>query len=227
MTNRIVLPGDVVAEGRFRIGENVYRLGNKIIASRVGLARIEKGVVSVIALHSFYMPQKGDTVIGIIEDIGITNWSVDINSPYVAVLPATSIFKRNFDPVKHDLKSELDIGDVIIAEILQFDRTIDPILGFKSREHGKVKDGLVVEMTPSKIPRLIGRKASMLNMIQKKTGCKLFIGQNGRVLIHSQDKAMIDLVVKVIRRIEREAHVSGLTDRISKMLDEGMERRTK
>jgi exosome complex component RRP4 len=216
---QIVVPGEILAEGDYRIGENVYRDGKRIISTMVGLARVEEDKISVIALHGFYMPMKDDIVIGIIEDVGITHWLVDINGPYPGVLRASEAFGRAFDPTKHELLDKLKIGDVVIAKVIDFDRTHDPILTLNENGLGKVKDGVVVSLTPSKIPRLIGRKGSMLNTIQQKTGCQLIVGQNGMVLARSHDKRMEDLVIKIIKLIEREAHTTGLTNRVAKMID--------
>jgi exosome complex component RRP4 len=220
---QIVVPGEVLAEGDYRIGENVYRNGKTILATMVGIARVEEDKVSVIALHGFYMPMVGDVVIGIVEDVGVTHWLVDINAPYPGVLRASEAFGRAFDPTRHELLDELKIGDVLIAKILSFDRTHDPVLTLNESGLGKVKDGVVVSLTPSKIPRLIGRKGSMLSIIQQKTGCQIVVGQNGMVLAKSQDKRMEDLVIKIIKLIEREAHTSGLTNRVAKLLDAEIE----
>ncbi|MBO3803473.1 MAG: RNA-binding protein [Candidatus Brockarchaeota archaeon] len=221
---QIVVPGEALAEGDYRVGENVYRHGKTILSTMVGIARVEEDRVSVIALHGFYMPAVGDVVIGIVEDVGVTHWLVDINAPYPGVLRASEAFGRGFDPTRHELLDELKIGDVLIAKVLSFDRTHDPVLTLGEGGLGKIRDGVVVSLTPSKVPRLIGRKGSMLGIIQQKTGCQLTVGQNGMVLARSQDKRMENLVIKIIKLIEREAHTSGLTNRVAKLLDAEIER---
>lgn len=222
---QIVVPGEVLAEGEYRLGENVYRNGNRILSTMVGLTRIDGDKLSVIALHGFYMPMNDDIVIGIIDDVGLTHWMVDINAPYPGILRASETFGRGFDPTRHDLLDELKIGDVVIAKVFSFDRTQDPVLTLNENGLGKIKDGVVVSLTPSKIPRLIGKKGSMLNIIQQKTGCQIIVGQNGRVLARCRDKTMEDLAIKIIKVIEREAHMSGLTNRVSKLLESEMEQR--
>ena len=222
---QIVVPGEVLAEGEYRLGENVYRNGNKILSTMVGLTRIDGDKLSVIALHGFYMPMNDDIVIGIIDDVGLTHWMVDINAPYPGILRASETFGRGFDPTRHDLLDELKIGDVVIAKVLSFDRTQDPVLTLKENGLGKIKDGVVVSLTPSKIPRLIGKKGSMLNIIQQKTGCQIMVGQNGMVLARCGDKTMEDLAIKIIKVIEREAHTSGLTNRVSRLLESKIEQR--
>lgn len=222
---QIVIPGETLAEGEYRLGDNVYRNGNRILATMVGLVRTDENRLSVIALHGFYMPQVDDIVIGIVDDVGLTHWLVDINAPYPGILRANEAFGRPFDPTRHDLLDELKIGDVVIAKVVSFDRTQDPALTLRESGLGKIKDGVVVSITPSKVPRLIGKKGSMLNVIQQKTGCQVIVGQNGRVLARSEDKRKEDLAIKIIKLIEREAHTTGLTNRVSRILDEENERR--
>jgi len=216
---QIVVPGEVLAEGDFRLGENVYRNGNRILSTMVGLTRIDGERLSVIALHGFYMPQNDDIVIGIVNDVGLTHWVLDINAPYPGILRANETPGRPFDPTRHELLDELKIGDMVIAKVLSFDRTQDPALTLKESGLGKIKDGVVVSLTPSKIPRLIGKKGSMLNIIQQKTGCQIIVGQNGRILARCGDKTKEDLAIKIIKVIEMEAHMSGLTNRISRLVE--------
>ena len=74
------------------------------------------------------------------------------------------------------------------------------------------------------MPRLIGRKGSMINLIKTETNCRLIIGQNGLVWINAKDYETIQLVEKVIHKVEREAHTSGLTDRIKNLIHEELKK---
>ena len=67
------------------------------------------------------------------------------------------------------------------------------------------------------MPRLIGKKGSMINMIKDKTGCKIVVGQNGLVWVKGKQE-MEQIVKDTIKLIEKEAHTSGLTDRIKNRL---------
>jgi len=74
-----------------------------------------------------------------------------------------------------------------------------------------------INIDPKRVPRVIGKKRSMLDMIKEKTRSNIVVGQNGRIWIKGEN---VDFIVKVMRKIEAEAQTSGLTDRISGMLDE-------
>jgi exosome complex component RRP4 len=70
-------------------------------------------------------------------------------------------------------------------------------------------------MTPSKIPRLIGRKGSMINLLTRETSCHITVGQNGLILISGKNSELEALTIKILNMIEEKAHTSGLTNRIT------------
>ena len=214
----IVTPGELLAEGNYIAGNNTYKDGSKIYASRLGLVEYEEHVVQVIALNTVYIPSVGDQVIGKIEDVSIFGWTVDINSPYKAILRATDALNKPFKQQKDELTNFLDIGDLIFAKIIAFDRTIDPILTIKEPGLGKITQGQLIKVPPAKIPRIIGRKASMINMLKRETKCRITVGQNGIVLISGSSPGDERLAIMAIEKIVREAHTSGLTDRIAEMI---------
>ena len=214
----IVVPGDLLAEGDYIAGENTFKEGNRIYASRVGLIEYANKKIQVVALRAFYVPRIGDTVIGKIVEVGISGWVVDINSPYMALLRASDVLERGFNPRKDDLTAIYDVGDMIIAKIISYDRTQNPLLTVNERGLGKITRGQIVQITPTKIPRVIGRKGSMINVIKRETGCNIVLGQNGLILVSGRSLENERLAVMAIRKIEEEAHTSGLTDRITEML---------
>ena len=214
----IVVPGDLLAEGDYIAGENTFKEGNRIYASRVGLIEYANKKIQVVALRAFYVPRIGDTVIGKIVEVGVSGWIVDINSPYMALLRASDVLEKGFNPRKDDLTAIYDVGDMIIAKIISYDRTQNPLLTVNERGLGKITRGQIVQITPTKIPRVIGRKGSMINVIKRETGCNIVLGQNGLILVSGRSLENERLAVMAIRKIEEEAHTSGLTDRITEML---------
>jgi len=208
----------LLAEGDYIAGENTFKEGNRIYASRVGLIEYANKKIHVVALRAFYVPRIGDTVIGKIVEVGISGWVVDINSPYMALLRASDVLERGFNPRKDDLTAIYDVGDMIIAKIISYDRTQNPLLTVNERGLGKITRGQIVQITPTKIPRVIGRKGSMINVIKRETGCNIVLGQNGLILVSGRSLENERLAVMAIRKIEEEAHTSGLTDRITEML---------
>lgn len=217
---QLVTPGDLIAEGEYIAGENTYSENGKIYAARVGIVEYETKKIDVVALKAFYMPRTGDIVIGTITEVGFNGWTVDINSPYIALLRASDVLSRPFKPQKDDLPQVLDAGDLVVAKVVSYDRTHDPQLTVAEPGLGKITRGQIIKITPTKIPRVIGRKGSMISMIKQETGCNIILGLNGVVLLTGKTLEDEQLAMKAILKIEQESHTSGLTDRITQMLKE-------
>jgi len=215
---QIVTPGDLLAEGAYITGENTYKEDKKIYASRIGLVEYEDKKINVVALRAFYIPKVGDTVIGTIIEVGFNGWMVDIHSPYLALLRASDVLNRPFKPQKNDLSEVLDVGDLVIAKIIAYDRAHNPQLTVGEPGLGKITRGQVMKITSTKIPRVIGRKGSMISMIKQETGCHIILGHNGIILITGKRLEDEQLAMMAIHKIDEESHTTGLTDRISQMI---------
>jgi exosome complex component RRP4 len=222
---QLVVPGDLVAEGDYIAGDNTYKEKDKIYASRVGIVEYETKRIDVVALKSFYIPRMGDIVIGTITEVGFSGWMVDINSPYPALLRASDVLSRPFKPQKDDLPQVLDAGDLVVAKVVSYDRTHDPQLTVAEPGLGKITRGQILKVTPTKVPRIIGRKGSMISMIKQETGCNIILGVNGVVLITGKTLEDEQLAMMALLKIEAESHTTGLTDRITQMLKEEKSKR--
>ena len=215
---QLVTPGDMLAEGDYLAGNNTYRDEAKIYAIRLGLVEYKGRTVDVVALNALYVPLVGDLVMGKIVEVNLHGWNVDINAPYVGVLRTSEALNRPYRPQRNELSDFLDIGDMILAKVISFDRTRDPSLTIREPGLGKIKHGHVIQVTPTKIPRIIGRKGSMISMLKEETRCNLTVGQNGFVYISGGNPEDERIATLAIMKIEKEAHTSGLTDRVTEMV---------
>ena len=215
--NQVVAPGELLADGDHVLGDNAYKVGTQIFSACIGLLEVDGSRVFVVPLKGGYVPRVGDLVAGRVVDIGLSGWSVDIRAPYPAMLPASETPGPR-GPRRRDLSEAFDVGDMVVAQVLAFDRTRDPLLTIKGPSLGKVGTGRVVEISAAKIPRLIGRKGSMISMLKQETGCQITVGQNGVALVWGKSPEEESLAVEAIYMIEREAHTRGLTDRIREMI---------
>jgi len=214
---KYVIPGELITEGNYRPLANVIKRGNKFYSTRIGLAEFGQEGVRVIPLSGPYIPRVDDLVIGKIVDYSAFVWEVDINSCFMAYLPAKNVYGRNFTPGQESLVKKFDIGDLIAAVVTAFDRTRDPILSVSGPGLGKITKGEVVKIAPTKVPRLIGKKGSMIRTIESGTGCKLTIGQNGVIVVVGRPEGIIK-AVKAIKLVEEEAHLADLTQKVQAML---------
>jgi exosome complex component RRP4 len=209
----LVIPGQILADDEYYSGRGTFKENGKVCSSLMGLVSLRNKKLRVIPLKSKYVPKKGDVVIGKINDVRFSMWDVDINSPYSGILPAFEVFGRE----KKELNKVYDVGDVLFLRVVDVDEIKKAKLGLKGRGMGKFKGGIIVDIAPTKVPRLIGKKGSMINMIKDKTNCKIVVGQNGLVW-DKGDEDMEQLTKNIIHLIEAEAHTSVLTNKIKNKL---------
>ncbi|MFB6186895.1 MAG: exosome complex RNA-binding protein Rrp4 [Halobacteriaceae archaeon] len=212
----LVVPGQLIAEGEeYTLGEGVFREGNEIRASQMGLADEHDNRIRTISLEGRYIPKEGDRVLGVVIDDYYAGWVLNIDAPYEGNL-SVSAYKGGARD-KEDLDVELNNGDLVEAKVQNVDELMNVQLEVTEQQRGKITGGRMVEISPSKIPRVIGRRGSMVSTLHKGGNCSLSVGQNGRIVIWGDDQN-VDRVVEAIYKIEREAHTSGLTDRIKEFL---------
>ncbi|MEN2999898.1 MAG: exosome complex RNA-binding protein Rrp4 [Acidilobaceae archaeon] len=222
---QIVLPGDRLDSKTEIERPFVAELGQEKVVTVVGMLSQREGKAHFVPLKSIYMPKPGDIVIGLVESVGATSWSVDINSPYSALLYAQDFLGRAFNPSTDDLYQILKPGEYVKARIAAFDKTRSPLLTVQGEGLGRFIRGAVIDVPPARIPRIIGKKRSMAALIEEKTGCSLFPAVNGMVHVDCPSPELEAIAVMAIKLIEREAHVPGLTERVANFIEE--ERRRK
>ena len=212
-----VMPGDVIAKGNHRYGPYIEKRGDEYIALRIGLAEVGREEVKLNPLTGSYMPRAEDDVIGKVVDLNGFGWVVDINSCFDAFLPASFVFGREFSPSTHDLSSKFKVGDMIGARIESFERSRDPQLSIRGQGYGKVDSGEIVKISPTKVPRLIGRRGAMINLISEKTGADIRVGQNGIVVVNGTPEGIVK-AAKAVRMVEEDAHAADLMTKVEGFL---------
>jgi len=208
-----VLPGDVIARGNYRYGSYIEKRGDEFVALRVGLAEVGRDGVKLNPLTGPYIPRAEDQVIGKVVDINGFGWVVDINSCFDGFLPASFVFGREFSPSTHDLSSKFRVGDIIGARIESFERSRDPQLSIRGHGFGKIESGEIVKISPTKVPRLIGRRGAMINLISERTGCDIQVGQNGVVVVNGPPEGLVR-ALKAIAMVDQEAHSADLITKV-------------
>ena len=143
-----------------------------------------------------------------------SSWLVNINAPYPALLHVNEV---PWDVEFGETEKYLNYGDSIMAKILQVDAEKKLQITLKDRNLYKIRGGYITYIEPSKVPRLIGKKGSMISLLKKYTRCRIFVGQNGRIWIDG-DNDNISKVLRTIRKIEEESLTYGLTNKIEELL---------
>lgn len=193
---KIVIPGDKVFDAP-RNALFCTKDENGTYATEISVFYDDK----VVPLKGVYTPRQGDKIIGIISDLNFKGYMVDINSPYPAKLS------------DRETRDDLQRGDVVIARIQSVTETNDCEL----IEPQVLHSGDILEVPAVKVPRIIGRNGSMLELVNDVTKTDISVGKNGRIYLRNGN---IGLAAQTIIKICRESHTSGLTERVTSFLNE-------
>ena len=217
---RYVLPGDVITTAPLRLHGNVTLEGKRILSTAIGLSDVSYDSVRVIPLSGVYLPKVDDLVIGLIKYIHGNSWFADINSCYEGMLLAKDVFGRGSNATLGEMKASLDKSDLILARIANSDRTREPLLSISGQNLGKIDSGELVKISPTKIPRLIGKHGSMIQTIESSTNATITIGQNGLIVLKCDDSAGLKKAVESIKMMDKALHNTNLEEKIQNILDE-------
>ncbi len=216
----IVVPGELLAISGKRAGPGTYSEGGKIFASQLGIKSVRTDMISVVPLSGQYMPMRGDLVVGKIVDVSASNWLVDINSPYPAPQHVNEVpWRVEFG----ETRRFMGVGDVVMLKVVGHDEQMRVQVSMQDHGLRKLTGGMIIEVSPSKVPRVIGKNGSMIQMLKNSTGCRIYVGQNGRIWIDGELDSIV-LAVQAIRMIEDEAHAQGLTEKVKQLLETSSER---
>lgn len=215
MDKKLVIPGEFLSDEVNLADEGTYVEDGKVYSSVLGIASF-KNHIRVVPLSGKYIPRAGDLIMGIVTEVSFSNWIVDIRSPYEGLLHISE-FPRRIENT--EMSKYLKVGDSIMTLVKDVDANMKVELTLNDPKSKKIRGGRIIEVTPSRVPRLIGRNGSMIALLKNETNCHIFVGQNGRVWLTGKDRDL-ELAVRSILKIEKEAHISGLTDRMVKFLKE-------
>jgi exosome complex component RRP4 len=211
---KLVIPGETIVSGDdYLPGDYTKKDGDNVVSNRYGLAEVRGRVVKILPISGVYEPRRGNTVIGRVSEINFSGWQIDIGGPWRAFLPLNEcprFINRN------NVAEFAGVGDVFNIKVWGVKQgSVD--LSLKSRGLGKLEDGRIIKINCHKVPRVIGKEGSMINLIKDKTSTEITVGQNGYVWL----KGDIDgtrRAEEAIRLIEKEAASEGLTNKVEKFL---------
>lgn len=197
----IVLPGDLISEKPLRV-ENTFLENSKTYSKVLGI--YDKTNNNIVPLEGSWIPHISDKVVGVVIRSRNTVYEVDLLH-----FTRSIMIGSKFD--RHIFKA----GEPIEAVIKDIESRKTIIL----EEAKSLYGGVVIRIKPTKIPRIIGKSNTMIKQITEATKSQVVVGMNGLIWIKGGNLA---LATEAILKIENEAHTSGLTERIKKMLYEQM-----
>ncbi len=193
---KIVVPGEMIEDKPLHLLDTLIE-ENKTYATVISIYDDEKK--TLIPLEGLWYPSRDESVIGVIEEAKLNTYTVQLNAPYKGII------------ISKYTEGKIENGDMVEAFVKELDKTGTVVL---SRPR-VLQGGKLINIKPAKVHRLLGRSNTMEKQITDGTGTSMKIGMNGVVWLRGGN---IDLAVEAVLRIQEEAHVSGLTDRIAEMV---------
>ncbi|HEV2449132.1 MAG TPA: exosome complex protein Rrp4 [Thermoplasmata archaeon] len=210
----LVLPGEEIRADGLRPGPGTYRISGKVYASVLGLLQRKPPLVRVAPLSGRYAPHPGDVIIGIVTDVQGSFWLLDIAAARWAPLHMTGTpWKIDFG----ETGEHLHVGDAVVVAVEQIENSGRIGVTMIGEGLGRLDGGTLVTLSPAKIPRVIGKGGSMIDTLTRATGCKIVVGQNGRIWVDGPLEG-VDRVRASLELIEVEGQRRGLTERVAKLL---------
>lgn len=207
---QIVVPGELIATGNeFLPGDGAYREGEEVVARRYGIVDNFEKHVRVVPISGAYYPRRGNTIIGTIVDITFNGWLIDFGGAQNAFLPVSEV-PRYIN--KNEMREFLDFGEAVVVKVWDVkSRGVD--VSMKMRGFGKIENGMIISVSPNKVPRIIGKEGSMVKMIKDATGCDITVGQNGKVWISGESTEKEVVAKKIVEFIVENVTINGLTEK--------------
>lgn len=213
----VVVPGETLARGMGYLPSNgVFRSGEELVAGRLGMISVEGKVLKLIPVSGKYSPKMHDKIICTVVDVLLTGWRMETGSPYSAVMNLKDA-TNDYIARGADLTQYFSLGDVVVVKVVNV--TSQKLVDVTMRGPGlqKLRGGRTLTIDAQKVPRLIGKEGSMVSLIKNTTSCDIVVGQNGVVWVCGSPENEI-IAVNAIRKVEAEAHLNGLTERITSFL---------
>lgn len=197
---RIVYPGDKLSDKEIT-SRGIYTENGKSYAALIGFYDDDKQFF--IPLEGVYEPSVGDLLIGLVADVKPNGYVIEVG------LPSDTFMSSR------DFRESLGVGDIIVAKV----KSVSETRNISLADPAVLKGGNIIKVSPVKIPRIIGKKGSMLTQVKDATASRIIVGKNGWIWIKGGNEY---LATKAILKIEKEAHTSGLTDKIGEFLRENV-----
>lgn len=191
--SKITVPGEIVtSDAQFMRGHGTYILdGNSAIqASLMGsISRVNK-LLSITPLKSRFTPEIGDLVIGVVKEVALKKWKVDINAKTDATLQLASINlpggiqRRKTGTDELQMRTFFEEGDLLLAEVQSYFQDGSVSLHTRSLKYGKLRNGQFYKVANGLVTRA---KQSTIQL----GPVDLILGVNGYCFISKHSEQLL------------------------------------
>lgn len=196
--SRVTIPGDsITTDAQFMRGHGTYVLDEAAAAAAAGpgsgaatdvrssvlgsVSRVNK-LLSVVPSKARFNPEIGDLAIGVVREVGLRKWRVDIASRCDATLQLASINlpggiqRRKTGADELQMRTFFQEGDLVLAEVQSYFHDGSVSLHTRSLKYGKLRNGQFARVSPGNVARA-KQSAVQLGAVD------LVIGNNGYCFI--------------------------------------------
>jgi exosome complex component RRP4 len=157
-----VLPGDLVdtPAGSMRGHGTWARESEEEVRSTV-VGRVERvnKLVGVRSWRQRYVGEVGQVVVGVVAELAVRRWRLDVGAPQLAALALSSInlpggvLRRRTDLDALQMREHFVEGDVVVCEVQAVHHDGSLALHTRSLRYGKLRGGTVVALEPALVAR--------------------------------------------------------------------------
>ena len=186
----IVLPGDLISN-KIEKGSGIYIQNNRTYSQYVGVLYKDR-ICQVVPLQGKYAPKEGDLIIGVIAQEDLFGYVIDVKSYHMPYVPKKSI------------KTEFKVGDLILCQVVSVNEIKDMIIDIQA----KLNDGALFSVSAKKVPRIIGKHRSMINLLEKYSGSKILVGANGYLFVKGGKPNVVKEAVDIISKYSQTENLT-------------------
>ncbi|XP_062600717.1 exosome complex component RRP40-like [Saccostrea cucullata] len=190
---KVVVPGEILTDlhgadlpSKVVLGPGIRQDSDSVIISKPGVLKFkEPNIYWVDSFQKRYVPQKGDSVIGIVTAKAGDVFRVDVGANELATLSYLafeSATKRNRPDVK--------VGDIVYCKFLVANKDMEPELVCID-SHGKSAGlgvigrdgGMLVQVPLNLIRKVLSQDCVLFKSLGKSLQYEVAVGMNGRIWI--------------------------------------------
>lgn len=213
--NDVVLPGDEISSvistltksGRIILGPGLRKCDDKVIVCKPGILKQKsENAFWVDTYQKRYIPNKGETVIGVVIQKAGDIFRVDIGASEPAALSYLA-----FEGATKKNRPNVSVGDLVFAKLLvaykDFESELICVdsLG-KKQKLGVLSGGFVFNCSINLVRKLRSSECPLLDSIKRsiQVPLEIVVGMNGRVWINARNERDIIAVGNIILAAEHK-----------------------
>lgn len=211
----ILMPGDIAVDAqqasqskKVILGPGLRKHGEAVIASKAGILKTKApNTFWIDSYQKRYIPNRGETVIGIVVQKAGDIYRVEIGASETACLSYLA-----FEGATKKSRPDVNVGDLVFAKLLIANKDFESELVCvnslgKKEKLGVLNGGFVFNCSINLVRKVLNERGNLFRAIQKElqVPVEIVVGMNGRIWINARN---VKDVIAVGNAILAAEHVS-------------------